>query len=347
MNTAQTHFEKYLKLTSAEIEKELNNYSRKWSDYIETDFQDLKEPTAKFTQSIFGGKMLRGTLVKLGYELFEKKRTHAILKPAIAFEIFHTSILVHDDIIDKSPVRRGKPAVYVSKNKHYGISQAICLGDLGITLSIKLLSESHFQIQDKNRALTYFLDAISTTILGEMLDIESSRKYKRSEEQIIKIHQNKTANYTITTPLIIGAVLAGGDDELLQKIRLFGGNLGIAFQIQDDILGIFGDERTVGKSITSDIEENKSTMLITRALSHANKKQKNILKRYYGKKKITSKEYEIIKQVFQETGSLVHSQNKINDLILEAKATIPSLTENNRCQLLLTGLTDLLMMREK
>jgi geranylgeranyl pyrophosphate synthase len=347
LKMTQIDFRTYLKQTSSEIEKELLTYLKTWDDYIQKDFADLKKANNKFTQSLLGGKMFRGTLVKLGYELFQSKETHAILMPAIAFEVLHTAFLIHDDIIDQSPMRRGKAALYVSKNKHNGISQAICFGDLGITLSIKLLWESDFPISVKKQAFTYFLHVSSTTILGETLDVQSSQKYTRTESQILKIQLTKTANYTIVAPLTVGAMLAGADETSLQKIKLFGEYLGIAYQIGDDILGVFGEEHEIGKSTTSDITENKSTLLFTYALTHADTKQKDILKRYYGKKRITSKKHELVKKVFQETGSLAYSQEKIVELTRQAKTIIPEITNNKDGRQLLTQFADMLTRRNK
>ena len=347
MKSAQTDITRYLKQTSQEIEKELNKFSKEWNDYIGRDFPDLRQVNLKFTESFFGGKMLRGTLVKLGYELFAEKKANEIIKPAIAWEILHTALLIHDDIIDQSPLRRGKPAMHVARNKHYGISQAICAGDLGITIAVKLINESNFPIEIKKRATNYFLQIISDTILGEMLDVEISQMQQRTEEQIMNIHTMKTANYTIVGPLTLGGLLAGAGDSELEKIKLFGKPLGIAFQIQDDILGIFGDEKTIGKSITSDSEENKSTLLIMYALKHANQKQKKFLKQYYGKKKITDKQHEEIKKIFEQTGALSYSQNKIQTLTQQAKAIIPDITKEKSKQYLLNRLADLLIQRKK
>lgn len=348
MQSAQPDFTTYLKQTSAEIEKELNTFSHYWNQYIQTGFSDLEEINKRFTQSFYGGKMLRGTLVKLGYELFEKKSSHEIIKPAIAWELLHTALLIHDDIIDQSPTRRGKPSMHLTKkDAHYGISQALCLGDLGIVHAIKLINESIFPVEVKNRATSYFLQIISDTILGEMLDVEISQMHKRTEKQIMDIHKMKTANYTIVGPLTLGALLAGAGDSDLEKIKHFGEPLGIAFQIQDDILGIFGDDEIIGKSTTSDIEENKSTLLITYAMEHANQEQKKLLKQHYGQKNITTKQHEDIKKIFEQTGALSYSQNKIKELTKQAKTIISHITTEKNKQMLLEQFSDLLIQRRK
>ncbi len=348
MNMTQPSFELYLRDTSQEIQKELQIFSKEWNRYIANDFSDLKKSNMRFTESLFGGKMIRGTLVKFGYELIQTKNIKAILKPAAAFEIFHSSLLIHDDIIDQSPIRRGKLTLFMTeKNKHHGISQAICLGDLGITLAVNSISESDFPLEVKNMAIRYFLKMISKTILGEMLDVQASQKYNRKDEQVIKIHKMKTANYTIVGPLSVGAILAGASEKFLENIQLFGEYLGIAFQIQDDILGIFGDDKKIGKSTTSDIQENKNTLLFTYSLKKANQKQKDILKMYYGKKNITLKQQEMIRKVFIETGALDQSKKTIMKLTLQAKELIPNITKEKNKQLLLAQFVDLLVSRKK
>ncbi len=344
----KSDFKTYHHEVYQQLEHELKAISSNRTTVIKKDFQDLEKVHTRFVESLFGGKMIRGTLVKLGYELVSKKETKEILKPAAAFEIFHSALLIHDDVIDASPLRRGKPTVYMQeRDKQLGISQAICLGDLGITLAVRILAESNFPPERKNNALSYFLTMISQTILGEMLDIQSAQTYERTEQQVMKVHLMKTANYTIVGPLTVGAILAGGDETLLENIKRFGEKVGVAFQIQDDILGVFGDNTEIGKSTTSDIEENKSTLFITYCLKHANAKQKAFLKSYYGKKDITKKHYEEIKTIFVTTGALTYCQNKIAELTAEAKKIIPSLTKDKTKQKLLAQFTDLLIKRNK
>jgi geranylgeranyl diphosphate synthase, type I len=337
----------YNQQASNEIEKELKKISQVQYRSGKNDFPDIKALQKRFTQSWFGGKMLRGTLVKLGYELVSGYQTKAIFKPACAFEILHTSLLIHDDIIDKSPTRRGKPALHMHENNHYGVSQAICLGDLGISLSGKVITESDFPKVRKNKALGYFFEIVQNTILGEMMDVANAQKIKRTEKEVLQIHTMKTANYTLVGPLLFGAILAGATDTFLKKIKLFAQPLGVAYQIQDDILGIFGNEKELGKSITSDIEENKSTLLITYVLKQGNKTQKNIVTKLYGKKSITKKECETIKKIFIETGAFSYSQNKIAKLTAQAKKQIPYIAKNDKMQILLMQFADSLIVRIK
>lgn len=348
MKSSKMDFQEYLKISSGEIENELTSYLSRWKKDYEKSTPELKEPMNQFISRIFGGKMLRGTLVKLGYELAVKNPTGSILKPAAAYEIIHTALLTHDDIIDQSPVRRDKPALHViHRDLQYGLSQAICLGDLGFFLASRLLSESDFSDNKKMKAIDNFLRIITDTILGEMLDIKASHSLNRTEKQILQIQEKKTAQYTIIGPLSLGAILAGATDSFLKLIKEFGSPLGIAYQIHDDILGIFADEKIVGKPVISDIKENKSTLLIVYALKHASKQQLAILKKYYGKKNITSSAHTQIKQVIEETGSLAYSKEKIALLCTQAKAIIPKLTKDKSRQLLLMQMADVIITRKK
>lgn len=343
-----TDFKTYHKQTSQALEKELMHFSREWHFSIQQHFPKLKEINQLFTTSFLGGKMLRGTLVKIGYELVQKQTSNAILKPAIAYEIVHASLLLHDDIIDKSPLRRGKPTIYhVLGNNHYGMSQTICLGDLGIILATKLIAESNFPDEVKSRALHFFSQTILDTILGETLDVLSSHTKEKNEKEVMIIHAMKTAQYTFVGPLALGALLGGASEALMKNITYFGKPLGIAFQLQDDILGIFGDEKTIGKSTTSDSEENKSTLLFTHSLKNGTKEQKEFLQKYYGKKGIHTTHLNKIKQIFIDTGALAYSQNKIKELITQSLAVIPQITNATHKQKLLKQLVNAVGKRKK
>lgn len=317
-------FQEYLKTSAEDIDQELEKTFQNWSKQIELLSPKLSALNTVFIQANLGGKRLRGALVKLGYEMVSGISNPEVLKAAIAYEIFQTSILAQDDIIDQATLRRGKPTLHkVLGGDHYAVSQTICLADIGFFLAVQLIADSDFPEDKKNKATSVFAQMVINTGLGEMLDVELPHQQKeKREEDVLMIHKLKTADYTITYPLLIGVALAGGGEELNHQIKTFGKSLGIAFQIQDDILGVFGDEKELGKSVTSDIEEDKNTLLITYALEHADDKQRNTLDRYYGKEKIGQEELEQIKKVFVETGALQYSQQKASELVKEANKVI-------------------------
>lgn len=348
-------FKSYLKTAAQEIDQELDEFFKKWSEDVKAISPKLIGLNNTFIQACEGGKRLRGALVKLGYELTADSTRQtamrckrlAILKPAAAFEIFQTAILAHDDVIDQSPLRRGKPTIYKSLGEnHYAISQTICLGDIGFFLAEKLIEESDFPAERKVKALASFIETILQTGLGQMLDIElPSLQDAKSEEDVLTVFRLKTARYTLVGPLHLGIVLGGGDQELLDNAQEFGESLGIAFQIQDDILGVFGSAEQTGKSVTSDVEEGKITLLYLHALKNASAQQSKTLEDYYGKGRIDKEEFEKIKKVFIDTGALEYSQKKAEELVLEAKKLIPQLTTDHGQQSGLSEMADFLVKR--
>lgn len=217
-------FPDYLKIEAKKIDQVLDKYLDNKLKSISKISPKLIPLFKAFIEASQGGKRLRGTLVKLGFELAGKKPNPEIYQISSAFEIFQTSILAHDDIIDQSPTRRGRPSLY----KAVGQDMAITLADLGFFLSINIISESKLDLKKKNKAINLFSKVVIDTTLGQMLDI--------GHADPVTLAKLKTARYTISGPLQVGGVLVGADDKLIRILGEFGQNLGIAFQIRDDIL---------------------------------------------------------------------------------------------------------------
>lgn len=227
-------FKKYLAVGAHQIDQEL--------DSILSDFlNNIKKTNVKllpFAQGLLnsnkGGKRIRGVLCILGFELASSKRNKEIIKISSALEILHSALLIHDDIMDQSLIRRDKPSLYQALGgNHYGISQAISIGDIGFYLPLKIISESGFKADLKIKALSFLSDVVINTGWGQIMDMENGPKEKKDLE-FIRIY--KTAKYTIAGPMQFGAILAGARDNLITLLGQFGEKLGIAFQIQDDIL---------------------------------------------------------------------------------------------------------------
>lgn len=334
-------FVSYLHRTASDIDRELTIFLHKWLSDVETIAPRLLPLARAFSTACQGGKRVRGTLVKLGYELAHGTASSKILKPALAVEINQTAILAHDDIIDQSLTRRGKPTLYQALGgKHYGMSQAICFGDIGFFLAIQLLTESDFPSEYKNKALLIFTKTMLQTALGESLDILLPHDNYYLEDDVITIERLKTAQYTVVGPLQIGAVLAGADDTVLRAIRSYGEALGIAYQIQDDYLGIFADEKALGKTVGSDIKEGKVTLLITKAREVATKEQKAFLNEYYGNPNIRENDIEMIKMIFEETGAVRYAKEKAALFAGKAKEAIFAMQTTPAIQRLLLEMAD-------
>ena len=280
-NRTKKLIKKEIELVNIELLKENNPY--------------VQENMKVFGELNKNGKLIRGILITLGY-YFKNENIAYSIPLAASYELFQTSVLVHDDIIDQDDKRRGVNTIhfenynkYKSYNdveaKHLSNSIAICMGDYGLYEAIKVISTAYKDDPNLSKVLTNFINTALNTVRGEIIDVVlpfevKNEKVKNDllEESIMNIYRLKTAHYTIIGPLSVGLLLAGANEEKIKDISLFGEKVGIAFQIQDDILGIYSDE--MGKVIGSDIKEFKQTILY----SHISKTNYiDELKKYYGK----------------------------------------------------------------
>lgn len=307
------YFEEFYKMYQNKIKNKLKEYLE---GEIKNNFSRNNKCLEKFDdiffESFFGGKYLRGVLVAFGYYLFvQETNIDAILFPCISYEIFQTSILLKDDIIDNSTYRRGKFSLYKGIENIVGdLEQAkgitICLSDYAYGLAIKALLESDFCIERKLLALDMMIDNINNTLIGQILDINMSfRRDSITQDEILSIAYYKTAFYTTIGPFSMGGILAEVSKDKLKQIYNFGTYLGIAFQIQDDILGIFGDR--VGKSVKSDIEEGKKTLLYEYTMKNASYIQKKEFASRYGTF-VSDSDIDKIKSIIVESGALCHAK---------------------------------------
>lgn len=238
-------FRKFLEKTAKKLDREVGKILGKELKEVQETDRKLVPLIAAFAKSCQGGKRLRGALVVLGYQIaahlpgvmasqaqpatirgdLDEK---AIFKIAAAYEIMHSAILVHDDIIDKSLARRGQPSLYQALGgDHRGVSLAVTLADAGFFLATKVIAESKFSDKEKIEALRRFSKTMLDTAMGQILDIEKGDS--------LMVAKYKTAQYSVSGPLVLGAIL-GGVSSLLSSLAEFGEALGITFQIQDDIL---------------------------------------------------------------------------------------------------------------
>jgi len=322
-------FKEFLKKQAQIIDKRLDEVLSQTSKKVNEASPELNKLFSEFINSSRDGKRIRGALVLLGYQIGGGKDNDKIIDGAVAFEIFQTSILAQDDIIDKSLLRRGKPSLYKALGGDArAIAQSLCLSDLGFFTAIRLINNLEIQSSLKIKATNLFIQTITQTVLGEMLDIETpflERDFQDSDA--LKISLLKTARYTISGPLMLGALLAGGEVERLKKLQIFGDNLGIAFQIQDDILGIFGDEKITGKSSTADIKECKASLLISYAQKESNQAQKEILEKYYGNPEVDEEGISQVKEIFEKTGAWNYAKSQADQYFLKAEESLKGMEE--------------------
>ncbi|MGI9527110.1 MAG: polyprenyl synthetase family protein [Weeksellaceae bacterium] len=223
-----------------------------------------------------GGKRLRPIITLLTCDFFGGDLEQAI-KPSLAIEFFHNFTLMHDDIMDKAPLRRGKTTVH----EKFSVDAAILSGDALLVKAYQYLEDLP---ADKFKKVTeLFSDAAIKVCEGQQYDLNFETQTEVTEEEYLKMIYYKTGSL-VATAFKIGAVIAGASEEDASHIYNFGKNLGIAFQLKDDLLDVYGDRDLVGKIHAGDIYENKKTILYIKAKEKASAAQKEELNYWYNRK---------------------------------------------------------------
>jgi len=294
------------------------------------------------------GKRLRPLLLILtykGYAPSSKKISRELYNASTCMEFLHNFMLIHDDIIDRSNLRRGKPTMHkilahtvkTENPDKLGIDLGIIAGDIVYALAIDAFLSINEPAGRKERALKYFIQTAAFTAMGEFIDTVSGVKPVEDvdEKEVFLNYTLKTARYTFDCPMVTGAILAGAKDKEITKISRFGILIGQAFQVQDDIIGIFETEANIGKSILSDLTENKKTLLVTHAFSVLQgRAQKKFLKIFAQKTK-TLKDLETVKNIFLKTKSLDYALEAIQTRLSEAQEILNALDMNEEYRSLL------------
>jgi len=226
-----------------------------------------------------GGKRFRPRMVLAAYRALGGRDFEAAVYVGAAFELLHTALIVHDDVIDRDFTRRGNPnisgryrdiattaGIPLPLAEHRGMSAAVIAGDLALTSSYRLIDRSGVADGIRSRLLEILDDAVFASAAGELLDVELSlRPDVPIVEEILTMERLKTAVYSFEGPLQAGAVLAGADEAIVSILGDFGRDIGVTYQVVDDLLGVFGNEEQTGKTTLGDLREGKRTVLIAYA----------------------------------------------------------------------------------
>lgn len=263
-----------------------------------------------------GGKRIRGALVMAGYEMCGGTDERMITRAATALEMIHAYILIMDDIQDRSVLRRGKPtahemlAAYHRKQglsgdaAHAGVALAINAALAGNHAAQMLLSGLQVEDELKIKVLGIVNYTMVTTAHGQTTDIINELATTVSDADIVHTLEWKTAHYTVLNPLCTGMVLAGAGCEDTDAIRDYALHVGKAFQITDDILGVFGSPTKTGKRSGDDIKEGKKTVLTQYALGHASPDEQLFLKKCLGNQEVTDADLQQCQKIIKRSGAL-------------------------------------------
>ncbi|MBR3338883.1 MAG: polyprenyl synthetase family protein [Lachnospiraceae bacterium] len=353
---AQKKIAKELAAFSAFYSDSLNRLTKKTNAYNKVMRKEPNPIIRPFREDLAdlntGGKMLRGMLVNLGYQIAVHMNGEAACNAAesdmlaLAFEIFQTGVLVHDDIIDNAGTRRGKITVHRRYEHRLNVretkmvaagekpgnlakSAAICVGDLGIYYANKQIVDNYAQNEHLAALIGYFDDIVLQTIRGELLDVvlpyeiqddkySPEEKKKLLEKSIWDIYYLKTAGYSVIGPLHLGMILGGADEKQMKALDRVAEDIGIAYQIMDDILGVFADPEKLGKDVGSDITEFKQTILYMYVCTMKPEYEEELLQ-IYGKKRISDAELDEVQRIFRESGALAYAQEMLGDCFERAE----------------------------
>lgn len=287
------------------------------------------------TFSLSGGKRLRSTLMYYGYLAAGGKEHNKMIKAALSVELIHIFLLIHDDIIDRDELRHGVETAHVHYGKigsslfsklqgdHFGNSMAIIMGDMVHALGNQVLFESTFDPALVLKALTKLQSIVALTVIGQTKDVYIEYAKEATEEEVLRMYEYKTARYTVEGPLHLGAILGGGDKELLDALSRYAVPLGIAFQIQDDILGIFGSEEKLGKPVGSDIQEGKWTILVSYSMKMLRGTDAEEFSDLLRKGDVlTEKDTERFQELVRQSGALEYAQSLAARYISEGRKAV-------------------------
>ncbi|OGY18825.1 MAG: hypothetical protein A2900_01725 [Candidatus Chisholmbacteria bacterium RIFCSPLOWO2_01_FULL_50_28] len=314
----------------------------------------------KFEKMTKLGKRLRGALVVLGYQSSGGKDIRAILDTSLFVELFHTGALVLDDLMDQDETRRGLPSIHKqfeaegrkwkirSSSALYGRSMAMNVGNLAFYLSWEKLMQGNFPAKDLIKAGSLYVKFVTRLIYGQSLDITKRKNTINPKSAILKTIRHKTAEYTGVMPLLIGATLAGLKDQRKKKaLEKYGLSLGMAMQLRDDILGIYGKEKEIGKPVGSDLREGKQTMLVYHLFRYGTGKQRAITRNLLGKRALTKEDVRQMKKLLKDSGTLKYVTDLGWDYVDQGKKVIPEVSGDPETKALLESLIMLMMERTK
>ncbi len=299
------------------------------------------KPVELYAPSVYtlalGGKRMRPMLTLLGYSLYKKDFEKA-LNAAVAVEVFHNFTLLHDDIMDKAPLRRGKPTVW----KKWGSNTAILSGDAMLIMAYDLLSD--FEPDVLKKIFPVFNKTAIQVCEGQQLDMDFEKKETVFIPDYLNMIELKTG-VLLGMALQLGAMIAGAKEKEALHLYEFGKNTGVAFQLQDDILDVFGSSEKFGKQVGGDIISNKKTFLLLKAFELADKKTSAKLKSFLTEK---NKKHKVagVKEIYNQLNVKEIAEKEMQKFYKKALSSIDKVNVDKKKKKILTDFAEQLMQRQ-
>jgi geranylgeranyl diphosphate synthase type I len=318
------------------VEERLRRFVRQQASLLTATDDDVRDITAAVVGLVErGGKRLRPAFVHWGHAATGAEPDERVVTAAAAMELLHTFALLHDDVMDRSETRRGAPAAHVSLARRrpdestseaawFGTSAAILAGDLAHVWADELF-DAIGTGPTADRARAVFHQLRSEVIAGQYLDLRISAEVRPSERAARRVALLKSARYTVTRPLQLGAALGHGSAELAQALSAYGDAVGTAFQLRDDVLGGFGDHGRTGKSCLDDLREGQRTILVVRALTLGDADQQTTIRAALGDPHLGEPAAEACRAAIAASGALASVEALIAERHAAAQRAIRDL----------------------
>lgn len=302
-----------------------------------------------------GGKRLRPAFVYWGHRASGAPHDDAVYAAAAAVELLHTFALIHDDVMDHSEVRRGRPAVHTSlAGAHteeslvgdpgwFGVGGAILAGDLAFVWSDRLFDEAPLPEEHFARARRVFTELRVEVMAGQYLDLRLAGLATAQESDALRVALLKSGRYTVTRPLQLGAAIGGGGADLDVALTGYGDAIGLAFQLRDDVLGLFGDPTQTGKGALEDLREGKRTLLVIRAMELSAQPECETLRAILGDADLDEADAERARRIVRESGALASVEELLDEQQGLARSHLGAIDEPARGAL--DELADLALFR--
>ncbi len=287
-----------------------------------------------------GGKRLRPVMAMISCESVEGNIGN-VIPLSVSIELIHNFTLVHDDIMDKSKIRRNKPSVHIK----YSEPTAIIAGDLLFTKAFEVFHSTPIDCKVFKNVEYGLIDCIREICEGQQLDMDFEKRHDVGEEEYLEMILKKTAVF-FQYAAESGGILGDGSKDETNALNNYGKNLGLAFQIHDDYLDLSSDVETLGKDIGNDIRNGKKTLIAVHALNNAEDENKKVLNDFFGNSDATDDEIKRVYSVFNEVGSVDYARKKAVHYSEQAKKSLDVLKESDAKKILLM-LADYSIKREK
>ena len=285
-----------------------------------------------------GGKRIRPTFAWWGWRgaggEASGERADAALKAVSSLEFLQACALIHDDIMDSSDMRRGRPTVHVAfAEKHreqgwlgesgqFGAAAAILIGDLAMTWAEDMFASAGLTARMAAEARVPWQAMRSEVLAGQYLDVLAQARGDESTATAEAVAEMKTAAYTVERPLHLGVALAGADPHTVGAVRRFGADIGVAFQLRDDLLGVYGDTRATGKPAGDDLREGKRTLLVALGLAKAEPAGATVLRDALGDPALSEQTIERVREILVDAGAVTAVEQRIGTLTASAMAAL-------------------------